>query len=85
MLRATRAETTMIGRWRGILLLGAVLLGVAGCNSDGANPYDYDPDYNHSIDSDISATHDAGAPTITNRGPRGSENWRLGDPRPVAR
>src|SRR5271163_3881654 len=59
--RHTRAETKMIGRWRGILLLGAVLL-VAGCNSDGVAPYDYDPSYNHSIDSDISATHDAGAP-----------------------
>jgi hypothetical protein len=84
MLRGSRAETTMIGKWRWILLLGGVLL-VAGCSSDGPAPYDYDPDYNHSIDSDISATHDAGAATITNRGPRGSENWRLGDPRPVAR
>jgi len=74
----------MTKAWRVILLVGAVV-SLAACAADGQQPYDYNPDYNHSIDSDISATHDAGAPTVTNEGPRGSENWRLGDPRPVAR
>ena len=84
MLLGQEAEKTMVKEARVVLLVGAVLL-LAGCASDGPAPYDYNPDYNHSIDSDISATHDGGAATIDNRGPRGGENWRLGDPRPVAR
>ena len=67
--------------WIGAAALGA-LLSLAACT---------DPDsvsgsgFERGIDADIAATHDGGAPTVRNLGPRGSENWRLGGGMPVGR
>ena len=67
--------------WIGAAALGA-LLSLGACT---------DPDsvsgsgFERGIDADIAATHDAGAPTSRNLGPRGSENWRLGGGMPVGR
>ena len=54
----------------------AALLGLAACADTDDIPQ-------RGIDQDISATHDSGAPTVRNLGPRGGENWRLGGSNPV--
>lgn len=63
---------------RSILAIGAVaaLLGLAACADTDDIPQ-------RGIDQDISATHDAGAATVRNLGPRGGESGRLGGSSPV--
>lgn len=64
----------------------AALMGLAGCaGPGGALSSDDSFSPQRGIDADIAATHDSGAPTIRNEGPRGSELWRITDPHPVGR